>query len=294
MRGNWDSYLCRIDGNLASMLVDLELAETSPQRDFPYMAYISAGIKTPDTDGLPLQEEYERLGQLEDHLEKELTGAAQGIYAGRAACDGLFTLFFYIKDNSAWNERAAAAMAAFAEYEWESGSHSDPQWENYHVFLFPDEYAMNGMQNRRALNELRNQGDDTEKSREIEHWAVFLARSDAEAFALEITNHGFSVLPGLKPVSTDRPEVNGHAPAAGLERSSLAPEPGAGGRPEAAPVSPLPVSGDRPDSPPAEGFAVHFTRPDAPEAIDEITYALIELAHASQGNYQGWACTVME
>ena len=264
MSGNWDTYFCQVDGHPAAILVDLALADVAPLAAFPVMGYLSVSLHSPDEHGLPLQEEYERLGALEDHLESAFTADSAGLYAGRSATAGHFDFFFYLQSGERWGERAARIMALFPEYEWEAGSQSDAQWENYICFLFPDEYAMNGMQNRRALRKLEDQDDDPEKSRDIEHWAVFPHTAAAGEFARAIRDNGFTVLEESAPIAAgDVPE-------------------GASG-----------VAGDMSGPSPETGISIHFSRPDAPEDIDAVTYPLVALALTHGGAYQGWACPVV-
>jgi hypothetical protein len=261
MSGNWDTYFCQVDGSPASILVDLDLAEGAPHAAFPYMGYISVTLRGPDEHGLPGQEEYERLGELEDALESALTADARAVYAGRSASAGHFDFFFYLRSGEGWGTRAGEIMAAFPEYAWESGQQDDPEWQGYISFLFPDDYAMNGIQNRRALRELAAQGDDAQKSREIEHWAVFSDPESAATFSQAVREGGFSPLPGLSPLSGDSGEDV--------------------------------VFGQLPSGLPEAWVSVRFSRTDAPEDIDAVTYPLVELVQAHGGAYQGWACPVV-
>ncbi|MCL1939857.1 MAG: DUF695 domain-containing protein [Desulfovibrionaceae bacterium] len=258
MSGNWDTYFCQVDGSPASILVDLDLAEGAPHAAFPYMGYISVKVCFPDEHGLPGQEEYERLGELEDALESAITADDQAVYAGRSASSGHFDFFFYLRSGEDWGTRAGEVMATFSEYAWESGRQDDPEWQGYSSFLFPDDYAMNGIQNRRALRELAEQGDDGQKSREIEHWAVFSSPEPAAAFSQAVREGGFSLLPE-PPVDSGEEPVFGQLPV---------------GLPEA-------------------WVSVRFSRPDTPEDIDAVTYPLVELVQAHGGAYQGWACPVV-
>jgi len=199
MSGNWDTYLCKVDGSPASMLVDLGLAEGAPHVAFPYMGYISVNLRFPDEHGLPRQEEYERLGEMEDALESALTADVQAVYAGRSALIGRFDCFFYLRSDKGWESLVREVMAAFPEYAWEAGCQDDPEWLGYISFLFPDDYDMTGIQNRRALRELAEQGDDGQRSREIEHQAVFSDPESAATFNQAIRESGFTLL-GEEPV----------------------------------------------------------------------------------------------
>ncbi len=252
MSGDWDSYFCHIDGKPASIFVDLSLADAAPLTAFPFMAYLSVTLQQPDEHGLPVQEEYERLCALEERLEGALTANAQAVYAGSATRAGRCDFFFYLRSEEGWGTRAVETLSLFPEYACETGTQCDPAWETYRCFLFPDSYALHGIQNRRALEKLREQGDDLEQSREIEHWALFFEEGAAGAFIQAIRDRDFALLSGPVPAPIPEDSV----------------------------------------IPPETEFSVRFSRPDAPEGIDELICPLIELALAHGGAYQGWACPV--
>lgn len=278
MSGNWDTYLRQIDGRPASILVDLELAKGAPHTAFPYLAHIRVSLHHPDERGLPRQEEYERLGALEDHLDRVLAAGDQAVYVGRSASAGRFDFFFYLRRDENWESRAGNAMASFPEYVWETGLHTDPAWENYIGFLFPDVYAMNDIQNRRALRELEEQGDAPELSREIEHWAVFPDEDQARSFVGVLRDSGFAVLSGTGLHERDneaaRPKAAESGAPLATHDSGKAAEPGG-------------------HAMPGNDCFVHFSRPDAPEDINALTSLLVELAGAYGGRYQGWTCAVV-
>lgn len=47
---------------------------------------------------------------------------------------------------------------------------SDPDWEEYLDFLYPDEYSYQCIQNRRVVMSLEENGNDPEILREVDHW----------------------------------------------------------------------------------------------------------------------------
>ena len=305
MSGNWDTYICQVDDAPASILVDLDLARTVPHDRFPFLGHIGISLQSPDAYGLPRQEEYERLGVLEDGLEAALTRSKHVVYAGRCASGGYFDFFYYLQTPENWTGRVRDAMAGLPEYTWAAGTQNDPDWEVYICFLFPDKYAMNGIQNRRALRELEEQGDGLEENRVIEHWATFPDEPSALAFSTGLEERGFSI----RRDSLPEPESGPAHPAAGhLDGNShfveadkvpvWAPPAPAGNRPSLDPAfgdrePPEARPEIRPGSRNAEAILVYFSRPDAPEDIDAVTFSLVELAESHGGIYQGWASPVV-
>ena len=330
MSGNWDTYICQVDDAPASILVDLDLARTVPHEQYPFLGHISIPLQTPDKHGLPRQDEYERLGVLEDGLEIALTRSEQAVYAGRCASGGYFDFFYYLRTPENWERRVRDAMAGLPDYRWAAGTQNDPDWEVYICFLFPDKYAMNGIQNRRALRELEEQGDGLGKSRVIEHWATFPDEPSALAFSTGLEERGFSIRRDLLPEpesSPARPTAghsgsNSHFLEADQAQTRVPPAPAGdlqtlaqrnvGDRPLGdQTVEPLPGGVSHPDplfgarGQPAyrpeirptirnnEAILVYFSRPDAPEDIDAVTFSLVELAASHGGVYQGWGSPVV-
>ncbi len=95
--GNWDSYLCTIDGKPASILVDLSLMDAAPMPDFPLLGHVGLAVAEPDAWGFPGEEEYGRLSALEDALTGGLLPDACCVYAGRSMSGGRFGCFFYLR-----------------------------------------------------------------------------------------------------------------------------------------------------------------------------------------------------
>lgn len=247
MTGNWDSYFCHVDGKPASILLNLDFYRTAPLPEYPVFAYVSFNVHEPDEDGFPQQEEYEAFAALEDTLIAGVRGRG-ALYVGRCATDGHFDMFFYLRTQAGWAELLHEQLDGKDEYEWEAGAQEDSDWTSYLDFLFPDPYALRAMQNRRAVEQLLERGDDPSESRMIEHWAGFPTLEAAQQFAENLRSDDFSV---------SEPEC--------------LPE-----QDEDAPISP------------AERFMLSFSRPDIPEEMDELTFALADMAEAGGGVYHGW------
>jgi hypothetical protein len=270
---NWDSYFCRVEGNPASILVDLGRVADAPLPDLPLLGYVRFFLNAPDEHGFPRQAEYDRLAEMEDALEDALRTGLAAVYVGRSASCGRFDLFFYLPKDADWDARLRETLAPFSEYAWEAGVQPDPEWEAYGQFLFPDSYAMLGIQNRRICRQLLDLGDDPAKSRRVEHWATFPDAASASAFSLAASRQGFHADEVREEDVADASPDSGRQPAAQF----LADEES---RADGAAALVL--------------VQACVSRLDAPGEIDEATFVLTDLALAHGGVYEGWACPVME
>lgn len=282
MNANWDSYLCTIDGRPASILVDLSLQKAAPLAEYPLLGHARFTVAAPDSLGFPGEEEYARLAEQEHILAETLARDVEAVYAGRSISAGLFDCFFYLSKKAAltWLEQvrqlAESAQAGLSE---------DPDWDCYLSFLYPDAQAMLTISNRRACEELAEQGDDPEQSRTIEHLASF--RSEAEALAFSEAVRGLDFSPSA-------PEAAPHDPNDPDNPDS----PNAPNNPD---NPDAPDDQDTPNNPDNSGseedtdfpFRVRFRRPDSPAELDQTTFALFALAREHAGIYGGWAAPVV-
>lgn len=190
MSANWDSYLCAVDGKPASILVDLSLWDAAPMADYPLLGHARFEIAAPDSYGFPGEREYERLADEEERLAEALCRDGLCVHAGRSMSAGHFDCFFYLRRESsrAWLERVRELSEGA-----EAGVGEDPAWDCYRAFLYPDEGALLAICNRRACDDLAQQGDDPEQSRIVEHLAEFAAETDALAFSRALRDMDFSV-----------------------------------------------------------------------------------------------------
>jgi len=64
----WKPYLCRVNGELASVLVNLDLRNTVPISTKPWLVWAWVYFQSPRTDGLSSNSEAPILYEMEDAL----------------------------------------------------------------------------------------------------------------------------------------------------------------------------------------------------------------------------------
>jgi uncharacterized protein (TIGR01619 family) len=253
MTENWDSYFCTVDALRASIVVNLALAEVAPLAELPVLGYVSLTLARPDAEGFPDDEEEAELARMEDSLLERFADGDEGLCAGHCLTDGRLDVFWYLprEAETLFPRQVETVMAAYPDAQWETGAHADPNWELYFTFLFPDQSTLIHIQNRRALENLLEQGDDLSRSRLVEHWLEFANETDAQAFikTAEALDYAF------KDLSPNDDPDDDEAPA-----------------------------GDAPT------LLLTLTRPDAPEDLDDLVPSLHELALEHKGRYLGWSC----
>lgn len=193
MSENWDSYLCRIDGQPASVFADLGIASATPITAMPHMAFIRLFMRNPRPDGLSSQEEFDALIEIESALEVALVGPDQRVYVGRTTTSGFRNFVFYVADDSDWQAQVSIALSPFGDYRYEAGSRSDSGWLVYREFLYPSEASMQQILNRSVRSLLSDHGDETSTVREIDHWAHFATQADRAKFLIRVESQGFAL-----------------------------------------------------------------------------------------------------
>ena len=83
MSENWKTYICRVNGKLASILLDFGLGELAPLESKPWLLWVWVYFKTPRADGLSDGKEAPLLYEIEDALNLRLGQACQAVPCGR-------------------------------------------------------------------------------------------------------------------------------------------------------------------------------------------------------------------
>lgn len=276
MTDNWDSYLCEVDGEPALILVDLGAVAYAPMESFPYLGYVTIELQEPDENGFPRQREYDLMAALEDSLDTLLADADVAVHIGSCTTQGRHELIFYARNLSDWRGKVAEAMSAFPSYDWDANGDYEPNWENYLGFLFPGEHDLLTIQNRRLCRQLQEQGDNLEQVRPILHWLDFTGEEAGEAFCAAVREQGFAVEESIaETLATEAPDTLPDSTQA--ETSDLG-----HGAIYGALIT-------RPEQE-AASFKVCLSRNDAPRNIDDVSFALMDLAGRHGGEYHGWAC----
>ncbi len=193
MDGNWEFYPVKVEGQPASIFLDLALAGDAPLPEFPTVAFVRLFMTTPRADGMASQEEFEALVAIEDALIPRVIGEGQAIFAGRNTGSGKRDFFFYLSEPERFEREVISVMIPFDAYRFEFGHRDDPQWSVYFDFLFPMPVDMQRILNRQVCDRLREHGDDLAKARAVDHAAIFTDGLSAAGFVEQVSGEGFTV-----------------------------------------------------------------------------------------------------
>lgn len=191
MGKSWDFYFCLVESKLASIMVDMD--PQASRSDLPDMAYLRLFMKSPRADGLSSEQEYPALVAIEDALELGAEQKEQAVYVGRNTTDGFRDFVYYAAHGRECEQTLSNAMTAFPDYKFEIGSRSDPSWQAYREFLYPNDRQRQTMENRHVYDSLRNNGDALSAPRDIDHWIYFQSTYSRSVFIGDCRALGFDV-----------------------------------------------------------------------------------------------------
>lgn len=191
---DFDFYITSIDDKPASIVVDLAAAKASPVDTHPVLLGIRVPMRQPREDGLRDARELDALGELEDRFTEALEREVDALYVGRVVHDGLTTLYYYApaEHRQRLDDDLPAITGDPGDYEPEWWVDDDAQWQLYEEFLAPDEYDQHMISNRRLLAVFTENGDKLDEPRQVDHFATFPSRAQAERAAASLRAAGFA------------------------------------------------------------------------------------------------------
>ncbi|KXT78996.1 hypothetical protein STRDD11_02332 [Streptococcus sp. DD11] len=187
----WGSFSTFIDDKLASIRLNLALAEEAPYALYPYAMRLKIALLQYDAEtGFPSSAEFDSLNAIEDQLAEELAKVG-GVHVGVVTTDGNIEFYFYLQDKRSHLEPIARVMKAFPSHRYDSATLADEDWTQYFDFLYPNDYEYQTILNQRVWYELERAGDDHSQERELDHWIYFASEEDRAAFAQEAEGLGY-------------------------------------------------------------------------------------------------------
>jgi hypothetical protein len=132
----WDYFFCEVEGERATIAVDLDLA--APQDERPYLVYFR--LVREEYTRFDISEEVER--SLFERIENTLRAAAEAshaVYAGRASTPTTRTFVFYAPRRVPLEGRLEQSFGSLEDYGYTFyvRTLSDAGWAVYRDFLLP-------------------------------------------------------------------------------------------------------------------------------------------------------------
>ncbi|MBP9757319.1 MAG: DUF695 domain-containing protein [Candidatus Pacebacteria bacterium] len=100
---------------------------------YKYQIGIAIPLLEPSKEGLPTQEEGDRLYEIEDALTESLTADDESVFALSITTGGMRELVFYAGEwkPEYYEDKVRAVATNFPEHELQYMIQSDPEWETF-------------------------------------------------------------------------------------------------------------------------------------------------------------------
>ena len=206
MSDTWDFYFANVNDNIASLFVDLGLADVAPDSSRPWLLWAWVHMNAPREDGLLDREEAPQLDLIEQALMEAVEDATAGELVGRIMTDGRQEFYFYGPTHIGFEDAVALTMRQFGDYRFDSGVEQDPEWNHYLRVLYPSPHDVQRIKNRHVIQVLTENGDQLEKPRIVAHWAYFPSEAARAAFVAEARQRKYAVISEHKVDEPDHPE----------------------------------------------------------------------------------------
>jgi hypothetical protein len=147
---DWQSYLCRINDERASVYVDLAFESVAPLPQTSKLAWLWIRLNHSREDGLSSDEEFEALCDFEDELEGLIGRRSSSIYVGRITTLGRREFYFYVTKAFEFATLVNILLEARPEYSFQVGEKADEQWRHYFKTLLPGPGGWEQIKKRRS------------------------------------------------------------------------------------------------------------------------------------------------
>ncbi|MFN9880861.1 MAG: DUF695 domain-containing protein [Planctomycetota bacterium] len=203
MSEEWEFYFTSVNGQLASILVDVGIRETAPDSNKPWLLRVWTHFHDVEEHGLPSEAESDAFAEVEETLVATLTNSLDAVLAGRITTAGRREFFCYAPSFVGFEEAMSQCLSRFPDYQWALDTELDSDWSQYLNLLYPNPADWQQIQNRQVIEQLVQHGDSLEKERMVFHWAYFPNESSREQFGDEVKRRGFEITDASEEASPD-------------------------------------------------------------------------------------------
>jgi uncharacterized protein (TIGR01619 family) len=200
----WATYLTTINESFpGSIVTDLGLKDIAPIPSYNQLLEVEIKASNPSENGLPDSQEIEKLNVIQELLVSELDKTHRSIFAGHLISEGRITCFFYLSGADGVPEIVDKVMMSFPERLFAKQISSEPGWNTYLDFLYPEPIHLQSIANMSVVMHLIEQGDRLDVPRRVDHWAYFPDEESRSKFADHVKKGNFSIEPFQPPIEPD-------------------------------------------------------------------------------------------
>lgn len=186
----WHYFLCSIGDDQASIYVNTSVSATICSAPI-WLAELHLTYKSPSENGLPTNEEFEAVSNIEDIVEA-FSKDSDDWYVGRVTSGGQRLFYVYTsKDESIWI-KFVEKLVMESGYDIQMIYREDADQKAYHEVLYPTEDDWQVIKDLQVIDSLRGHGDNGSEPRRIDHWIYFDDKHSSVDFVIWAENDRFT------------------------------------------------------------------------------------------------------
>lgn len=189
MRGHWEFYICPVDNYLASIALDIGIAEELPLEKMDWLIAVSVELQQPVEGGFTSQEEHPILSEMEERLSGAIKNEVSGVQVGRVTGGGTRDFLFYVSSGKEISRIVEEVMEKYP-HKYKIHQQEEPKWPTYWGFLYPNPWQIKMIENRHLIEQLAEQGDSPEIERPVDHYLYFPTEEKVILFKEEVESWG--------------------------------------------------------------------------------------------------------
>ena len=194
---DWNVYRSWLDDDPAVFRLNLALDKVAPIEGFSYCVRITVTLKDPDKNGFSSDEERPTIYTIEDKVLRPLE-SDNDILVAVLTARGEVTWYFYSQAPELLQERLSTSWDSEFGYSYQVESSEDKQWNFFLKGLYPNIYEKQTIYNREILSVCKENEDQVEVPRPIEHWLYFDTEQDMLNAIEKAAALGFTVIDSEK------------------------------------------------------------------------------------------------
>jgi len=188
----WETFPAQMAEHRAFISFNKGYAQIAKEDPRTSLLKVRLELKRPTPQGLPTDEEFPDVAQVEDQLDAAVV-ADGGLEVGRLTVDSHRVFYFYV----AFSEEKALGIVASVNdkttYKLRYTFQQDPKKEGYWKELYPSPDDWQVIGDLRVLDSLRQAGDIGTTSRQVSHWVYLPSQRESRQFSDWANVHFYKV-----------------------------------------------------------------------------------------------------
>lgn len=168
-------YMRETEDGPISILVDLALINHAPYKNFSTGLTLTLPYEIKRENGLPENDQLNELIGYEDVILGIAEKNIEHYHFSTVTNKGNRSICFYISDKSKTRNFLDEIKKEIGEKasDFYFNEYDDPNWESYIQGFYPLPFQLQEINNHRVVEQLKQSGDNSQKPREIFHFAFF-------------------------------------------------------------------------------------------------------------------------